>query len=127
MIRPLTPRPCHTGTLAALPEPLLAALGGPAALPQERQAAWLQWLAVYQAALRAEGVADAERQAGQDSANPKYIPRQHLMQLAIEAAEKGDMGPTRELLELLRRWVVEGGGGSNASGVRPGVHVGLRA
>ena len=29
----------------------------------------------------------------QDSANPCYIPRNHLLQKAIEAAEKGDYGP----------------------------------
>ena len=28
----------------------------------------------------------------QDSANPCYIPRNHLLQTAIEAAEKGDYG-----------------------------------
>lgn len=38
--------------------------------------------------LRADGVPDAVRQARQRAASPKFIPRQHLMQWAIDAAEQ---------------------------------------
>jgi uncharacterized protein YdiU (UPF0061 family) len=46
---------------------------------------------------------EAERVALQQAASPKYVPRQHLLQYAIEAAEEGDFSKTQELLEVLRR------------------------
>ena len=39
---------------------------------------------------RAEGRQDDERRASQDAANPLYVPRNHLLQRAIEAAERRD-------------------------------------
>jgi hypothetical protein len=60
-------------------------------------------LAAYQQQLQADGLPEAERTAVQRAASPKYIPRQHLLQWAIEAAEAGDFSKTRELLDVLRR------------------------
>ena len=48
---------------------------------------WAEWVAKYRAALRAEGRSWEERRREQDSANPMYIPRNWLAQVAIEAAE----------------------------------------
>lgn len=53
--------------------------------------------------LRAEGQPDALRQAAQRASTPRFIPRQHLMQLCIDAAEQGDFKPLAELLEVLKR------------------------
>jgi uncharacterized protein YdiU (UPF0061 family) len=47
----------------------------------EQVAAWLQWLAAWKAKLLEEGLEEGERQAVQKSANPKFIPRQHLLQV----------------------------------------------
>jgi uncharacterized protein YdiU (UPF0061 family) len=44
-----------------------------------------------------------ERQALQASVSPKFVPRQHLLQYAIEAAEKGDMSEVNKLLEVRGR------------------------
>jgi len=43
-----------------------------------------------------------ERAAAMDAVNPLYIPRNHLVEAALEAAEAGDMGPWRDLLEVVR-------------------------
>lgn len=43
------------------------------------------------------------RQALQASVSPKFVPRQHLLQYAIEAAEKGDMSEVNKLLEVRAR------------------------
>ncbi|WP_338111562.1 protein adenylyltransferase SelO [Sphingopyxis granuli] len=42
------------------------------------------------------------RAAAMDAVNPLYIPRNHLVEAALEAAEAGDMGPWRDLLEVVR-------------------------
>lgn len=59
-------------------------------LPAERQQAWKQWLGQYKAALKSEGQSNKQRIQQQNSANPCYIPRNHLLQEAIEHAEVGD-------------------------------------
>lgn len=37
-----------------------------------------------------------------NAANPLYVPRNYLCQIAIEAAEKGDYEPLNELMRALR-------------------------
>ncbi|KAL6745399.1 hypothetical protein V8C86DRAFT_1755079 [Haematococcus lacustris] len=87
---------------AALPDALLAALptGG---LEPLRHQAWTQWLDLYRARLRAEGQEDGVRQAGQRAVCPKFIPRQHLLHGAIEAAEVGDYSELQQLMHVLTR------------------------
>ena len=43
-----------------------------------------------------------ELAAAMDAVNPLYIPRNHLVEAALEAVEAGDMGPWRDLLEVVR-------------------------
>lgn len=57
---------------------------------------WEQW----QARLSREP-ADPARAAKMDAANPLYVPRNHLADAALAAAEAGDMGPFDELLALV--------------------------
>jgi len=73
----------------------------PAELPAARRAAWAAWLRRYRECLVAEGI-PAARMARQNGANPLYVPRNYLLQQAIEAAEKGDNGPLQTLLEVLK-------------------------
>lgn len=43
------------------------------------------------------------RAAVQDSVNPKFIPRQHLLHYAIKGAEAGDSTELNKLMDVLRR------------------------
>ena len=88
---------------------------------------WVNWLNKWRAALVDAGITDDARREAQNKVNPIYIPRQHLLQVAIEAAERGEYGELETLLEVLRRPYKEQEGMSRfAEGpppemVRPGV------
>lgn len=56
----------------------------------ESKATWTAWLTSYRAQLKKEGRSEAERVQEMNAANPCYVPRNHLLQACIEAAEKGD-------------------------------------
>lgn len=89
--------------------------------------AWVDWLNAWRAALLAADVTDSARRAAQDKVNPVYIPRQHLLQVAIEAAERGEYGELETLVDVLRRPFTEQEGmerfaqGPPPDMVRPGV------
>lgn len=83
-------------------EPFLALFG-------DRQPA-LDWLEKYRRRLEAESLPDNARAEGMDRVNPLYVLRNHLAELAIRAAQKGDVGEIRTLLSLLRNPYVEQSG-----------------
>jgi uncharacterized protein YdiU (UPF0061 family) len=58
-------------------------------------AAW--WQQIEQGAQNPLELAEA-----MDRVNPLYIPRNHLIEAALEAAEAGDLAPWRELLDVVR-------------------------
>ena len=60
------------------------------------------WLERYAARLRDDPASHAGRAAMMDAANPVYVPRNWLLQQAIERAEQGDDGGVHELMEVLR-------------------------
>jgi uncharacterized protein YdiU (UPF0061 family) len=62
---------------------LLLIAGKP--LTPEREGTWAQWVALYRSALKVQDLDEAQRKAMQDSANPVYIPRQHLLQVCGHA------------------------------------------
>ena len=60
------------------------------------------WADRWMARLEAEGADPAQRAEAMDRVNPVYIARNHLVEEALEAAEEElDLGPTRELLDVL--------------------------
>ena len=64
--------------------------------------AFLPWLSRWYARIAEEPMGAAERQAQMYSANPAFIPRNHLVQEAIEAAtERADLQPFHQLVEVL--------------------------
>ncbi len=71
-------------------------------LDDAQQAAWVAWLRRWAARVRG-GAPDAARQAVMRQANPKYVLRNWMAQLAIDAAEQGDLAPLTRLHAVLRR------------------------
>lgn len=59
------------------------------------------WSARYQARLAREGGASPARTAAMDAVNPLYVPRNHLLQIAIAAAEQDDFAPLARLVRVL--------------------------
>lgn len=88
-------------------------LGGFASGPDERnetlrdffldRAGFDRWAARYKARLHTEGSRDAERRPRMDRANPKYVLRNYLAQVAIERAYQRDYAEIDRLRQLLAR------------------------
>jgi uncharacterized protein YdiU (UPF0061 family) len=84
-----------------VPEPLRAAFYDE---PTHEQGARLDaWLGDYAATLDRAGVDEPTRAARMNRANPKYVLRNYMAQLAIDDAQGGDPSLVNELLDLLRR------------------------
>jgi uncharacterized protein YdiU (UPF0061 family) len=63
----------------------------------------LDWLQRYQQRLRVHGVDESARRARMNAHNPKYVLRNYLAQLAIDAAEQGDTSVLDRLFDVLKR------------------------
>jgi uncharacterized protein YdiU (UPF0061 family) len=63
---------------------------------------WLSWFALYLEKIKAEIVSDDDRKQVMNKINPKYVLRNYMAQLAIEAAEKQDYLLINELYTLLK-------------------------
>ena len=96
-------RVAEEGARTALLEPLACAFYDAAALGEAHRARLVGWLQRYAARVRATGLAESERRDRMNRTNPKYVPRNYLAQLAIDAATLGDMAPLERLLTVLRR------------------------
>lgn len=59
------------------------------------------WLARWQDRLSGEAATSLEIKTRMDGVNPLYIPRNHKVEEALEAAETGDYQPVRNLLQVL--------------------------
>lgn len=64
---------------------------------------WLYWFTQYSARLQKEELNDHHRKTAMDKVNPKYVLRNYMAQLAIEAAENGDYSVINELHDLLKK------------------------
>src|SRR5207249_4461837 len=61
------------------------------------------WLERYAARVAVEPLSDGERRSRMDAVNPRYVPRNYLVQEVIEATARGDRAALPELLDVLRR------------------------
>jgi uncharacterized protein YdiU (UPF0061 family) len=62
---------------------------------------WTQFLTAYAEILRAENRSKSERVEALNRTNPKYVLRNYMAQLAIDAADAGDYSLVDELFNLL--------------------------
>jgi uncharacterized protein YdiU (UPF0061 family) len=85
----------------ALLEPLEDAYYAP--LSDTARERTLDWLRRYRERIRGDALPSLERRARMCAANPKYVLRNYMAQLAIDRATDGDYGLVNELLALLRR------------------------
>ncbi|MBU6206578.1 MAG: YdiU family protein [Alphaproteobacteria bacterium] len=65
------------------------------------------WLADWHARLAREEPPPEERAAQMNAVNPLYIPRNHMVDAALSAAEAGDMVPFMQVLEVVTHPYVE--------------------
>jgi uncharacterized protein YdiU (UPF0061 family) len=86
----------------ALMKPLMDAYYVPEQLTEDYKTRLGNWLRSYIKRVQSSGINDAERIKAMNAANPKYVLRNYLAQLAIDKAEQGDFSMVNELLELLR-------------------------
>lgn len=75
----------------------------PDAITAVQEAAIRGWLERYAARVAVEHIDQAERRRRMDAVNPRYVPRNYLVQQVIEATERGDRAALPELLDVLRR------------------------
>ncbi|KLU04897.1 protein belonging to Uncharacterized protein family UPF0061 [Rhodopirellula islandica] len=75
-------------------------------ITDEYQQAMMDWIRSYQKRVLSDGgfpADDSQRRQRMNAVNPKYVLRNYLAQLAIDACDKGDDSLVTELLEVLRR------------------------
>ncbi|MCB1022968.1 MAG: YdiU family protein, partial [Acidobacteria bacterium] len=69
----------------------------------EFDAIWSEWLEEYGGMIRREGLDPAERIAGMNRQNPKYVLRNYMAQMAIDEANAGNYKLVGELYQLLQK------------------------
>lgn len=96
------------GTAAGEPQlpewlsPLRQAFYQPSELESDLLGRWHRWLLAYRQRVERDGSAVEDRQQRMDAVNPRFVPRNYLAQLAIDAAEQGDMRYFHELFDTLK-------------------------
>lgn len=71
-------------------------------ITEQLKDSWLYWFTQYLNRLQQESATDEDRKAAMNSVNPKYVLRNYMAHLAIEAAEKADYSLIEELHQLLK-------------------------
>lgn len=87
---------------SGLPPELHASFYAPERLPQAFVSRLRDWLGAYAARLRDEGVTEEARHSRMAQANPCVIPRNYLLQEAINEAAGGDLALLGRLLAAIR-------------------------
>ncbi len=65
--------------------------------------AWKQWIETYLNRLQVEESSDEDRTHRMNAVNPKYVLRNYMVQIAIDAADQGDYTVIEELHEMLKK------------------------
>ena len=82
---------------------LSAAFYTPAEIVNDIEQGWTDWLEIYLIRLEKESQSDQERRIIMDKVNPKYVLRNYMAQMAIDAADQGDYSLIEELYILLKQ------------------------
>ncbi|TCN55383.1 YdiU family protein [Flavobacterium circumlabens] len=64
---------------------------------------WTSWFSSYLKRLQTEKLSDEERIAKMNTINPKYVLRNYMAQLSIDAADQGDFSLVSEFYSLLQK------------------------
>lgn len=64
---------------------------------------WKQWFSKYIIRLQKETRSDVKRKEAMNAVNPKYVLRNYMAQLAIDAADEGNYELIDELFQLLKQ------------------------
>jgi uncharacterized protein YdiU (UPF0061 family) len=99
---------------------LLRGDGAPLAALLPEPDAMAPWVADWWARLEREPIGPARRADAMDAVNPLYIPRNHLVEAALAAAEGGDMDPWLRLLEVVQNPYAERPGLAGFADPAPG-------
>ena len=102
-------------------EPLLDAYyRPPEPSVRDRLVAWLErYAARVRMVVEIGALTDDQRRRRMNAANPRFVPRNYLAQLAIDKAEEGDYSLLRELTEVLRHPYDEQPGKERFAAKRP--------
>ncbi|MCY4345076.1 MAG: YdiU family protein [Gammaproteobacteria bacterium] len=104
---------------AAPVDPLMPAYYRPEEVAGERRERINAWLRAYLMRTRQEGRPAEERRVSMNAANPKYVLRNYLAQLAIDKAQAGDASLIHELQDVLRNPYAEQPGKERFADKRP--------
>ncbi len=80
---------------------------------------WNAWLRAYATRASADPRPAAARSAAMNAINPLYVPRNYLAQLAIDAAEQGDVSVLHLWMDTLRQPYTEQAGRERFAARRP--------
>jgi len=64
---------------------------------------WKKWFATYASRLNEDTISNEDRKAKMNLVNPKYVLRNYMAQIAIDASDQGDHSIVNELFELLKK------------------------
>ncbi|UBZ10300.1 YdiU family protein [Leeuwenhoekiella palythoae] len=72
-------------------------------ISEKTQNQWKHWFQAYATRLQQDQQSDEARKKAMNATNPKYVLRNYMAQLAIDAADKGDYSLIDELYQLLKK------------------------
>ncbi len=84
-------------------QPVMDAFYKPEEVKDEVLKFWREWFDKYLNRLGNEEATDEERRTWMNRANPKYVLRNYMAQMAIDKADKGDYSLIDELYQLLKK------------------------
>jgi uncharacterized protein YdiU (UPF0061 family) len=73
----------------------------PEELKGKTMEAWIDWFINYKEKICNDSLSDGERKVKMNEVNPKYVLRNYMAQLAIDAANRNNYSIVKELFELL--------------------------